>query len=66
MNGENRLLVLDELVEFERRPIEVQDFKKTTHRFRGNLWNEPQISKGNLEHHNIQPVGLGNNMNYFD
>jgi hypothetical protein len=53
INGEIRLLVLDKLVEFDKQSVEVQDFKKTTHRFRGNLRNEPRISKEILEHQNI-------------
>jgi hypothetical protein len=28
MNGENRLLVTDEPVEFDKSPVEVQDFRK--------------------------------------
>ena len=35
MNRENRPLVTDEPIEFENQPIEVQDFKKITHHFRG-------------------------------
>ena len=53
MNGEDRLLVLDEPVEFEKQPVEVQDFKTPTHRFGRNEWNEPQISEETLEHHNM-------------
>ena len=32
MNGENHLLVVDEPVQFEKQPVEVQDFKKVTYR----------------------------------
>ena len=35
MNGENRLLITDEPVEFENSSIEVQDFKKVTDHFKG-------------------------------
>jgi hypothetical protein len=28
MNGEKRLLVTDEAVEFEKKPVEVQDFRE--------------------------------------
>ena len=35
MIGENQPLVIDEPVEFEKWPVKVQDFMKTTHRFRG-------------------------------
>jgi hypothetical protein len=34
-SGKNRRLVADEPVEFEKQPVEVQDFKKLTNRFRG-------------------------------
>ena len=34
MNMENQLLVTIELVEFEKRPVEVQDFKKINDHFR--------------------------------
>ena len=32
---ENWLLLIDEWVEFEKQPVEVQDFKKVTNHFRG-------------------------------
>ena len=35
MNTENRQLVTDEPVGFEKLPVEVQDFRKITNRFRG-------------------------------
>ena len=36
MIGENQLLVTDELVEFEKQPVEVQDdCRKVTDHFRG-------------------------------
>jgi len=35
MNGENWLLVTDELVEFQKQPIEVQDWGKITDHFQG-------------------------------
>jgi len=35
MNGEEQLLVTDEPVEFEKSPIEAQDFKIITDHFRG-------------------------------
>jgi hypothetical protein len=34
MNGDNQPLVVDEPVEFEKQPVEVQDFKKVTNHFR--------------------------------
>ena len=36
MIGENQQLVIDELVEFAKYPVEVQDYMKITDRFRGN------------------------------
>jgi hypothetical protein len=35
MNRENRLLDLDELVEFRKQLLEAEDFMKITDRFRG-------------------------------
>ena len=35
MIGENRQLVTNEPIEFEKQPIEVQDCRKITDRFRG-------------------------------
>jgi hypothetical protein len=35
MIGENRPLVTNELVEFEKQPVEVQDFREFTDHFRG-------------------------------
>jgi hypothetical protein len=34
-NEENRLLVTDEPVEFEKSPVDIQDFTKITHHRRG-------------------------------
>ena len=34
MNGESRLLVTDEPVEFEKQLVEVEDFRKITNDFR--------------------------------
>ena len=34
MIGDNRQLVIDKLVEFEKLPIEVQDFRKITNHFK--------------------------------
>ena len=33
LNGENQLPVADGPVEFEEEPVEVQDFRKISHRF---------------------------------
>jgi hypothetical protein len=35
MIRENRQLVTDELVEFEKSPVEIQDFRRITDHFRG-------------------------------
>ena len=35
MIGENRQLVTNEPIEFEKTPVEVQDYKKITDHFRG-------------------------------
>ena len=35
MNGRTRPLITDEPVEFEKEPVEVEDFGKITHQFRG-------------------------------
>jgi hypothetical protein len=48
MIRENRQLVTDEPVEFEKYAVEVvQDFRKIADRFRGNLKNStPQFNEG--------------------
>ena len=43
MNGENRVLVIDELVAFEKLPVEVQDCRKNYQSFKRNLQSKPQI-----------------------
>ena len=55
MNKEDRLLVTDEPVEFEKRQVEVQDFrwKKKYRSFEKNLWNILPISQENFEDHNM-------------
>ena len=45
MNGGNRQLVTDGLVEFEKQPVEVIDFRKITDNFWRNLENITQIGK---------------------
>ena len=35
MSGKNRQLIADEAVEFEKSPVEVQDFRRITDQFRG-------------------------------
>ena len=46
MMGENRQLVIDE-------PVEVQDYRKITDRFRGMYKNIPQFDKGEPEDVNM-------------
>ena len=46
--GENRRLVADELVEFEKpAPVEVGDFRRITDHCRGIYKNIPQMNKSN-------------------
>ena len=40
MSGENRQLVTDEPVEFEKRPVEVGDFRRITDHLWRNLHNK--------------------------
>ena len=47
MDGENRQLVTDEPVEFEKLLVEVQDCKKITHHFRGIYRTCPNLIKEN-------------------
>ena len=52
MIGENRQLVTDEPVEFEEKPVEVQDCKKITHHYRGIYRINPNLIKetGGCQH----------------
>jgi hypothetical protein len=59
----NRLLVSNEPVEFEKHPVEVQDFNITTTRLIWKTWNIPQIHKKTKKTQRMStcnPVGLGN------
>jgi hypothetical protein len=47
VTGENRLLVVEEPVEFEKSPVGVQDFSKATHHFRGIHRIYPNLIKKN-------------------
>ena len=47
MIGENRQLVTDEPVEFEKQPAEVQTFRKITDHFRGSHRIFPNLIKEN-------------------
>ena len=47
MHGENWPLVTNELVEFEKSPVEVQDFKKITNHSRGIYWTYLWLMKEN-------------------
>ena len=47
MIGENQQLVTNELVEFEKSPVEVQDYRIITNHFRGIYRIYPgQLNKG--------------------
>jgi hypothetical protein len=61
MTGENRQIVTDEPVEFEKEPVEVQDCRKITHYFR-KLYRiiYPNLIKGNRRMSTCTPVGLAN------
>ena len=47
MIGENRQIVTNELVEFEKQPVEVQDCRKVTDYFRIILKIYPELVKEN-------------------
>ena len=49
MIGENRQLVTDEPVEFEKEPVEVEDFRRITDHFRRIYGIHPQINKKKTE-----------------
>ena len=53
MNGENRLLVTDEAVEFEKYLIQVPDFKKIIHLFRAIYGVYLQLIKKKLKDVNM-------------
>jgi hypothetical protein len=47
MNMENQPFVTDEPVEFEKQPVEVQDFRRITDHFRGigRIYFKPKTKK---------------------
>ena len=53
MIGENRQLVTNEPVEFEKLPVKVQDRRKITDHFRGIYRNIPQFNKRKPESVNM-------------
>ena len=53
MNGENKPLATNELVEFEKSHVEVQDFTKITNYFRGICRIYLELMKKNLKDHNM-------------
>ena len=53
MMGENRQLVSDEPVEFEKYPVEVQNCRKITDHFKGIYRIYPQFNKGKPEDVNM-------------
>ena len=58
MNGENQPLVTNEPVEFEEIPVEAQDFRKTTHHFRGACEIYLTIMKTKSQHATSWPWKL--------
>ena len=53
MNRENRLLVTDEPVELEKRPVEVGDSRKVTDHFRGICRMYLKLINEKPEDHNM-------------
>ena len=53
MNGENRPLITDEPIEFEKQLVEVQDFRKMTHHFRRIYGIYLTLLKNNQKDHNM-------------
>ena len=51
MNGKNRPIITEKLVEFEKQPVQAQEFRNITDHFRG-IYME-YISKGNPKDHNM-------------
>lgn len=50
MNGELRLLVTHKPVEFDKSPVDVEDFRKITDHSRGLYARvKPQINKGKIK-----------------
>ena len=47
MIGENRQLLTNEVVEFEKKPVEVQDYRKITNHFGGIYITFPNLIKEN-------------------
>ena len=58
--GENRQLVKDEPVEFEKQPVEVQDCRIMTNHFRRIYRIYPNLKQEKKEDVNMLPVGLSN------
>ena len=59
MNEENQPLVTDELVEFEKNWVEVQDFKKTSNHFIGIYKAYFNSSKKNQKNTTCNCLDLG-------
>jgi hypothetical protein len=57
MSGKNRRLDTNEPVEFEKYPIEVGDFKRSTDRFLRNLWNMPQMNESKTRRYRQHVTG---------
>ena len=54
MNVENRSLVTDEPVEFEKQPVEVQEFKKSAHH--QNKTKQKQKIYKNIKYKKIRKI----------
>ena len=53
MNGENRPLITDEPVEFEKLPVEVQDFRKIADHFRGIYGISQHVTGWTWKHYDL-------------
>ena len=53
MNGENWLLVTYELVEFEKLPVEIQNFREFTDHFRGIYRRYLKLTMKKLKNNNM-------------
>ena len=57
-NGEIQLLVTDRAVEFEKYPVQVQDFRQIGDDYKRISRIYPQLHKGKLKGISMQSVGL--------
>ena len=64
MNEQNRPLVTDDPVEFEKLTGCHSRLQEINQSFYRNPWNIPQITKETPKDHNMKPVGLGNTLGF--